>query len=174
MRNREWFSLGPEVLMEVFRRFRENGAKRVLYTPRKEQAECIDRLRQYYAGNPPDRKFLLNCKMRFGKSFTVYKFCEEEKLDRILILTFVPAVESSWRDHLLNISRHYEYYTDDDLRKPDFDLREKASSGKSFVLFLSLQNYLGRNITGNTKEKIEKLRGLEFDLLVFDEYHFGA
>jgi len=43
------------------------------------------------------------------------------------------------------------------------------------VVFLSLQNYLGRDMnTQATKDKIRKLENIDFDLLVLDEYHFGA
>ena len=42
-------------------------------------------------------------------------------------------------------------------------------------MFLSLQNYLGkmRNST-ETKERIKKLSSVDWDLVVLDEYHFGA
>ncbi len=39
---------------------------------------------------------------------------------------------------------------------------------------MSLQNYLGKDNDNNTKEKIKKLQDVKFDLVIFDEYHFGA
>ena len=54
--------------------------------------------------------------MRFGKSYTTYKYCEEANINRILILTFIPAVEASWKDDLLHIQKDYKYYTDKNLR----------------------------------------------------------
>ncbi len=111
--------------------------------------------------------------MRFGKCYTTYKYAEEAKLRKLLILTFVPAVEDSWRDDLKHIETDFDYITDFELAKSSFSLNDKPE--KSYVVFLSLQNYLGRDsLTLNTKEKIKKLQSVDFDLLVLDEYHFGA
>lgn len=119
---------------------RHKDERKEIYTLRKEQKDCIDAMNTYFSKNPRGR-FLLNCKMRFGKSFTTYKYCEENNLERILILTFIPAVESSWREDLRHIKKKYRYFTDDNLRRSDFVLRFIE---EPYVLFLSLQNYLGK------------------------------
>ena len=110
--------------------------------------------------------------MRYGKSFTTYKYCEEAGLDKVLILTFIPAVESSWREDLTHIKKHYDYYTDENLRRDSFIPNFISDP---YVIFLSLQNYLGKNRNSfETKEKIKKLQEIDWDLVVLDEYHFGA
>ena len=38
--------------------------------------------------------------MRFGKTFTTYELAKKMGFKRILILTFKPAVESSWEEDL--------------------------------------------------------------------------
>lgn len=171
-KEQEWFINVPqEDLIDAFTSCRKDNFVKEVYSPRKEQQDCVDALKVYFDKHPVGDKFLLNCKMRFGKSYTTYKYCEEANLNKILILTFVPAVESSWREDLLHIEKNYEYYTDRDLRKDIFLLTDKT---KPFVVFLSLQNYLGKDDDNHTKTKIKKLQDVEFDLVIFDEYHFGA
>ena len=167
----EWFTKIPaDELIINFNSLRHKDENKKIYTPRKEQQECIDAMSNYFNKNPKGR-FLLNCKMRFGKSFTTYKYCEDHNLERILILTFIPAVESSWREDLSHIKKNYRYFTDDNLRRSGFELNFEQ---ESYVLFLSLQNYLGKEKNSDVKVKIKQLQDIDWDLVILDEYHFGA
>lgn len=167
----EWFTKIPaDELINNFNSLRHKDENKKIYTPRKEQQECIDAMSNYFNKNPKGR-FLLNCKMRFGKSFTTYKYCENHNLERILILTFIPAVESSWREDLSHIKKNYRYFTDDNLRRSGFELNFEQ---ESYVLFLSLQNYLGKEKNSDVKGKIKQLQDIDWDLVILDEYHFGA
>ena len=38
--------------------------------------------------------------MRFGKTFSAYKLAQEMDWNKVLILTFKPAVENSWKEDL--------------------------------------------------------------------------
>lgn len=170
-KEQEWFTNVPtDELIKTFNSLRHKDEHKEIYTPRKEQQDCIDAMNTYFSKNPKGR-FLLNCKMRFGKSFTTYKYCEENNLERILILTFIPAVESSWREDLRHIKKKYRYFTDDNLRRSDFLLRFIEDP---YVLFLSLQNYLGKEKNFDVKSKIQQLQNIDWDLVILDEYHFGA
>lgn len=171
-KDQEWFTgVTLEKLIDTFKKCRERGEKYV-YEPRDEQRECVEKLLAYFQKNPVGGKFLMNCKMRFGKCFTTYYYAEKANLNKILILTFVPAVEDSWRDDLNHIQKNYDYFTDDDLSNPQFSLKDQQNP---YVLFLSLQNLLGKDReTKETKEKLRILKEIPFDLVVLDEYHFGA
>lgn len=170
-KEQEWFTNVPtDELIDIFNSLRHTDENKEIYTPRKEQQECIDAMSDYFAKNPRGR-FLLNCKMRFGKSFTTYKYCEDHNLKRILILTFIPAVESSWREDLRHIKKNYRYFTDDNLRRSNFVL---SFIQDPYVLFLSLQNYLGKEKNADVKAKIQQLQNIDWDLVILDEYHFGA
>lgn len=171
-KDQEWFTgVTLKKLIASFKTCRERGEK-IVYSPREEQQECVDKLLAYFEKNPVGGKFLMNCKMRFGKCFTTYLYAEEANINRILILTFVPAVEDSWRDDLNHIQKNYDYFTDDDLANPKFSLKDQTNP---YVLFLSLQNLLGKDKESNqTKEKLKVLKQIPFDLVVLDEYHFGA
>ena len=50
----------------------------------------------------------------------------------------------------------------------------RISGRKSVVYFGSFQDLLGRDVAGNIKPKNEWLHKVQWDLVVFDEYHFGA
>ena len=52
--------------------------------------------------------------------------------------------------------------------------RRKISRRKPVVYFGSFQDLLGRDAAGNIKPKNEWLHKVKWDLVVFDEYHFGA
>ena len=73
-KEQEWFTNVPAgELINNFNSLRHKDENKKIYTPRKEQQECIDAMSNYFNKNPKGR-FLLNCKMRFGKSFTTYKY----------------------------------------------------------------------------------------------------
>lgn len=171
-KEQEWFTNVPtDELIDLFNGLRHKDEDKKIYIPRKEQQNCIDSIKAYFDKNPHGR-FLLNCKMRFGKSFATYKYCEDAGLDRILILTFIPAVESSWREDLSHIKKHYRYFTDQNLKQSNF---MPAFISEPYVVFLSLQNYLGKDKNlSDVKEKIAKLQGVDWDMVILDEYHFGA
>lgn len=172
-KEQEWFQNVPaDELVHAFEECRKDDSNKEIYKPREEQQECVNALLDYFKDHKTGGRFLLNCKMRYGKSFTTYKYCEDAGLDKILILTFIPAVESSWREDLTHIKKRYDYYTDDNLRKPSFDPK---SITDPYVVFLSLQNYLGKDRNSSeTKDKIKKLQDVAWDLVILDEYHFGA
>jgi hypothetical protein len=170
-KEQEWFANVPtDELIDVFDSVRHKDENKEIYIPRREQQGCIDAMNEYFKNNPKGR-FLLNCKMRFGKSYTTYKYCEDHNLERILILTFIPAVESSWREDLSHIKKNYRYFTDANLRKSDFILNLISDP---YVVFLSLQNYLGKQKKSDVKLKIQRLQDVDWDLVILDEYHFGA
>ena len=52
--------------------------------------------------------------------------------------------------------------------------RRRSTASKPLVYFGSFQDLLGRDTAGNIKAKNEWLHTINWDLVVFDEYHFGA
>src|SRR5215831_15892611 len=115
--------------------------------------------------------FLWNAKMRFGKTFTAYQLAKKLGAKRVLVVTFKPAVEDAWQTDL-------ESHVDFDgwqylSRNSDSDPTE-INRRKPVVYFGSFQDLLGRDAAGNIKPKNEWLHKVKWDLVVFDEYHFGA
>jgi hypothetical protein len=109
--------------------------------------------------------------MRFGKTFTTYQLARKLGAKRVLVVTFKPAVEDAWQTDL-------ESHVDFDgwqylSRHSDLDPTE-INPRKPVVYFGSFQDLLGRDKMGNIKPKNEWLHTVNWDLVVFDEYHFGA
>ena len=158
------------------------------YEMRDEQTQAVRQTADYFARmdeEEPNRPshYLWNAKMRFGKTFATYQLAKRMGAKRVLVLTFKPAVEDSWRDDLL---RHrdfegWKYYSEKWREKDDTNavgtndyspLQSQQSA--PLVVFGSFQDYLGRDRYGNIKTKNEWVHSIHWDLIVLDEYHFGA
>lgn len=145
------------------------------FSLRPEQKEAIDKTMEYFYSikkEYPDRapKFLWNAKMRFGKTFTAYHLAKNMDLKKVLVLTFKPAVEDSWEDDL---KTHIDFEGWQFISRGGLSF-EKADFSKPIVCFGSFQDYLGTNENGGIKAKNEWVHSLNWDLVIFDEYHFGA
>ncbi|WP_298329746.1 GIY-YIG nuclease family protein [Asticcacaulis sp.] len=147
------------------------------FPPRREQAEAVERTANYFqsiwAEDPQAvPRFLWNAKMRFGKTFTSYQLAKTINAKRVLVVTFKPAVEDAWQTDL-------ESHVDFDgwqylSRKSERD-PSQIEAARPVVYFGSFQDLLGRDkATGTIKPRNAWLHAVNWDLVVFDEYHFGA
>jgi hypothetical protein len=116
-------------------------------------------------------RFLWNAKMRFGKTFTTYQLARKLGAKRVLVVTFKPAVEDAWQTDL---ESHVDFDGWQYLSRNSDSDPTKVSASKPLVYFGSFQDLLGRDDAGNIKAKNEWLHKVKWDLVVFDEYHFGA
>lgn len=164
------------VLTELRTGHKYSGTHHETFPMRREQADAVEKTFAYYQSIwAEDKKavprFLWNAKMRFGKTFTTYQLAKKLGAKRVLVVTFKPAVEDAWQTDL-------ESHTDFDgwqylSRNSDNNPRD-ISPKKPLVYFGSFQDLLGRDPAGNIKAKNEWLHTVKWDLVVFDEYHFGA
>ena len=151
---------------------------------RKEQQTAVQMAKDYFEQakkENPDRpsKFLWNAKMRFGKTFATYQLAKSMNFKRVLVLTFKPAVESAWQEDL---SHHIDFagWQFVSNKEAKFDAKEldeqfdECDGTKPIVVFGSFQDLLGTNSAGGIKAKNEFIHTTNWDLVVFDEYHFGA
>jgi hypothetical protein len=140
---------------------------------RPEQVAAVQQTAAYFRAHPkttggktPD--FLWNAKMRFGKTFTTYQLAREMGWTRLLVLTYKPAVEKSWRDDLAHKDfAGWRFHSRDD---DPVDIHDEAP----LVWFASFQDVLGTDAAGKTKEKNRDLFKIDWDAVIIDEYHFGA
>lgn len=178
---REWFRCTPadvKAAVLAVRTRTENPEKRTRNFPmRPEQREAVEKTAAYFrsfSGEDAARypKFLWNCKMRFGKTFAAYQLAKEMGFQKVLILTFKPAVVSAWREDL-QTHKDFEGWQ---FISRDTDLTyEQADKSWPIVCFGSFQDFLGVNReTGGIKPKNEWVHTVNWDLVIFDEYHFGA
>jgi hypothetical protein len=144
---------------------------------RDEQTDAVNKTLDYYqsiwaedANAVP--RFLWNAKMRFGKTFTTYQLAKKLQTKRVLVLTFKPAVEDAWQTDLEN---HVDFDGWQYLSLKSDSAQALVDNTRPMVYFASFQDVLGRDKeTGNIKPRNERLHTINWDLVVFDEYHFGA
>lgn len=151
---------------------------------RPEQFRAVEQTKSYFeqaVKEEPNRipKFLWNAKMRFGKTFASYQLAKKMNLSRILVLTFKPAVESAWREDLVSHIdfEGWQFISNKDARNNNLNIDQefsRADKSKPIVVFGSFQDLLGTNESGGIKTKNEFIHATLWDLVIFDEYHFGA
>ncbi|MBU1776139.1 MAG: GIY-YIG nuclease family protein, partial [Gammaproteobacteria bacterium] len=164
------------VLTELRTGQRLTGTHHETFPMRREQAEAVDKTYDYYLsiwGMNQNRvpRFLWNAKMRFGKTFTTYQLAKKLGAKRVLVLTFKPAVEDAWQSDLEN---HADFNGWQYLSRSSGSDPTQIDRKQPVVYFGSFQDLLGRDAVGNIKPKNEWLHAVNWDLVVFDEYHFGA
>ena len=155
------------------------------FAMRPEQREAVEKTVRFYKSAATEKrirrtpKFLWNAKMRFGKTFAAYQLAKRLGAKRVLVLTFKPAVQSAWREDLV---RHIDFEGWQFICRaqkagdPSADEQYKAADKRRpIVCFGSFQDYLGYNReTGGIKATNEWVHEINWDLVIFDEYHFGA
>jgi hypothetical protein len=164
------------VLAELRTGQRLGGTHHESFGLRDEQRDAVNKTRDYYqsiwaedANAAP--RFLWNAKMRFGKTFTTYQLAKTLQTKRVLVLTFKPAVEDAWQTDLEN---HVDFDGWQYLSRATGGDPTQIDHAKPVVYFGSFQDLLGRDAAGNIKPRNEWLHAVNWDLVVFDEYHFGA
>ena len=141
---------------------------------RPEQKDAVNKTSEYFKNyNSTEKKtphFLWNCKMRFGKTFATYELAKKMKWNKILILTFKPAVENSWREDLYSHVnfKEWQFVSKDTNSYNDID------KSKPFACFASFQDFLGKNSAGGIKIKNKWAHKIKWDCIILDEYHYGS
>lgn len=146
------------------------------FAMRPEQLDALSKTIGYFNSIESEKgahasKFLWNAKMRFGKTFAAYQLAKRMGLKKILVLTFKPAVQSAWEEDL---NTHVDFEGWQFLSRTSVLTWESADKSRPIVCFGSFQDYLGTNEAGGIKAKNEWVHTTNWDLVIFDEYHFGA
>ena len=183
---REWVRTTPERVISTIKALQRAEAPPARardqdFAMRAEQAEAVEQTLAYFCSRWAEDadavpRFLWNAKMRFGKTFTTYQLAKRlpdarGRAKRVLVVTFKPAVADSWQEDL---ERHkdfagWQFMTKDSEGDPaDF------GADVPLVYFGSFQDLLGKDRQGWIKARNEWIHDVDWDLVVFDEYHFGA
>ena len=177
--NGEWFKCSSDNIKSAIIAIKTgemNEENRCLdFKMRPEQEAAVEKTSAYFKSfrrENPDKTphFLWNAKMRFGKTFAAYQLAQKMGWRKVMVLTFKPAVQSAWEGDLKS---HI------DLKGWQFISRnglsfEETKKNKPFVCFGSFQDYLGKNPAGGIKAKNEWVHTINWDCVIFDEYHYGA
>lgn len=167
-KDREWFKCTIDEISSAINNITLGVSRPNSYPMREEQEACHDKaVAHYKAGGD---KFLMNAKMRFGKTFTSYQIMKSLDVKLVLVITYKPAVDASWREDL-NTHIEFEgwnYYS----AKDDFSSInpiELRGDGKVDILFASFQDF-----NDFEKAKWSIAKNYHYDLVVIDEMHYGS
>ena len=144
---------------------------------RPEQRRAVEKTHDYFHSIWQEDmhavpRFLWNAKMRFGKTFASYQLAKRLGATRVLVVTFKPAVEDAWATDLLS---HKDFDGWQYLSRSSGVDPAAMDPKRPIVYFGSFQDLLGRDkATGLIKAKNEWIHAINWDLVVFDEYHYGA
>jgi hypothetical protein len=153
-----------------------SGTHHETFKMRPEQVEAVKKTHAYFHSIWEEDmnaipRFLWNAKMRFGKTFASYQLAKKLGAKKVLVVTFKPAVEDAWQ---YDLESHADFSDWEYLSKAKGIDPTTIDKNKPFVYFASFQDLLGKDKAGNFKPKNTWLHKITWDLVVFDEYHFGA
>ncbi len=176
----EWYCCTAEDVrnawLEVRDRADYESQRNEDFKMRPEQRAAVEKTQAYFErclepGSHDQPKFLWNAKMRFGKTFATYELAKRMGMRRVLVLTFKPAVEAAWQEDL---ESHVDFEGWQFVSR-DGRSYEECDPTRPIVCFGSFQDFLGVNReTGGIKARNEWVHLEDWDLVAFDEYHFGA
>lgn len=182
----EWFQCSASDVMAAIVALRRGAdldvGRTETFAMRPEQNAAVEKTAAYFnawhAENPGQTPhFLWNAKMRFGKTFAAYQLARRMGWQRILVLTFKPAVQQAWESDLKS---HVDFDGWQFISKKDktteqfMDAVKHLDGNRPIVCFGSFQDYLGKNEVGGIKPQNEWVHGTKWDCVIFDEYHYGA
>lgn len=164
------------VLTELRTGLRFVGTHTETFPMRAEQRAAVEKTHAYFHSIWSEDmhavpRFLWNAKMRFGKTFTAYQLAKKLGAKRVLVVTFKPAVEDAWQSDL---ESHIDFDGWQYMSRNSGSDPTRVSKSKPLVYFGSFQDLLGRDKAGRIKQQNKWLHDMKWDLVVFDEYHFGA
>ncbi|MDR0980050.1 MAG: DEAD/DEAH box helicase family protein [Candidatus Nomurabacteria bacterium] len=178
----EWFEMDIDTVKSVINEIKTgmhvaDSGRTANFAMRPEQAKAVNDTAEYFTKYPREKDgkaphYLWNAKMRFGKTFTAYELAKKMGWKRILVLTYKPATEKAWRDDL---AEHVDFDGWQFIGARRSWEEANIDESKPVVWFASYQDVLGKNRdTGAIKERHKKMREIDFDCLIVDEYHYGA
>ncbi len=178
--SREWIRCTAADVQTVIAELKSgqsySGSHHADFPMRDEQRSAVEKTIGYFKSRWSEDEdcvpeFLWNAKMRFGKTFTSYQLAKQMGAKRVLVITFKPAVEDAWKTDL---ESHVDFDGWQYLSRSTGGDPSEMDPDRPLVFFGSFQDLLGKDKAGNFKAKHAWLSDLMWDIVIFDEYHFGA
>jgi hypothetical protein len=177
----EWMRCSPSDVINAIRELQTGevliGTHTDDFKMREEQLAAVKKTKSYFNSiwaedTKAVPRFLWNAKMRFGKTFASYQLAKALDAKRVLVVTFKPAVEDAWQNDL---ESHIDFKGWQYFSKAKGGDPSTSKNSSPLVYFGSFQDLLGKDkATGLIKAKNEWVHKTDWDLVIFDEYHFGA
>ena len=184
----EWFYASLDDVKIAYNQVVHGIKRKDRFTMRDEQKEAIEKASDWFNKHHPihiidaaayQNRFLLNAKMRFGKCFTGIHIAKSIQSKKTIVVTYKPRVIEEW---LEAVNEHVDFEGWTGIRAKESNnpnepsLRENKKLLKDsspFVLCVSLQD-LDISESGEVKERLQDVLEVDWDLLIFDEVHFGG
>lgn len=175
---REWFEVDlqtAERSIEAVKHYYANlsNTSTVNHTPivfRPEQADCISKVVKHF--KKADR-FLINAKMRYGKTFVSLEIVKQCKFEKTIILTHRPVVDAGWYEDFGKI-----FYGQNDIiygsKATGYTVDQLLKTGKKFIYFASIQDLRGSSEVGGKFDKNDSVFSTVWDCVIVDEAHEGT
>ena len=184
---REWFYATLDDVKRAYNKVVHGTSREDSFSLRKEQEEAVEKAKKWFDKDHSYKiidsashlnRFLLNAKMRFGKCFTGIHIAKAINADRTIIVTYKPRVIEEWLE-VINNHTNFEGWTG--IRAMEENPNEPFLTNNGglkqcsipFVLCVSLQD-LDISEDGKVKERLKEVLCNDWDLLIFDEVHFGG
>jgi len=173
----EWFFADTvyDVVTEVksqLNQKRHGVARPNSYKMRDEQQECHNMAVDHFT-TEGSYQFLINGKMRFGKTFVSYQIVKSlakffDKKFKVLVLTYKPTVEAGWEEDL---RKHVDFDGWEYTYAKGCDKNNPVTIGDADVevLFASFQD-----LNDMDKAKWKNIKNYHFDMVIIDEQHYGT
>jgi hypothetical protein len=185
-KKREFYEVTLENAVLLINKYIYGSKRPDSYAMRDEQQIAHDKMVSYFTSHSEESKseFLLAAKMRFGKNFTLLNVVRTLECKNVLVLTYKPwvfnSLENDIKNHVYFENYNYiELFHDRNLSALD---RKKTN-----VIVASAQLSLNEtksyeynedkqmgNLISAIRNNLETLKQYHFDLVVVDEYHYGA
>lgn len=175
--SREWFAVDIETAKKAIEAVKNNYANlsnsdAVKHQPiifRPEQADCIEKVVKHF--KKADR-FLINAKMRYGKTFVSLEIVKRCKFQKTIIMTHRPVVDDGWYEDFTKIFYGTDYVYGSKTKGNTVD--ELLKMGKPFIYFASVQDLRGSSAVGGKFTKNSSIFNTVWDCCVVDEAHEGT
>lgn len=175
--SREWFEIDIVTARKAIDAVKLNYAnlsntgvvKQAPIIFRPEQVACIEKVQKHF--KKADR-FLINAKMRYGKTFVSLEIIKKCNFKKTIIITHRPVVDAGWYEDFTKIFYGTDYIYGS--KASGYTVEQLLKMGKPFIYFASVQDLRGSAVVGGKFDKNDTVFKTVWDCLVVDEAHEGT
>ncbi len=186
---KEWFYASLKDVQKAYNQAAHGISRQDSFRLRAEQREAVNKAVKWLNKDYPYKtidsathknRFLLNAKMRFGKCFAGIHIAKALHAKKTIVVTYKPRVIGEW---MSAVNNHTDFDGWAGIRARPHTNRNELSLDETgnfpewgsgpLVLCASLQD-LDIDEQGNVKDRLKQVVKTKWDLLIFDEIHFGG
>lgn len=176
-KSREWFEVDIDTAKAAIDAVKQNHAnlsnsnviKQAPIIFRPEQADCIEKVQKHF--KKADR-FLINAKMRYGKTFVSLEIIKKCAFKKTIIVTHRPVVDAGWYEDFTKIFNGTDYFYGS--KASGYTVDQLLKKNKPFIYFASVQDLRGSALVGGKFDKNDTVFKTVWDCVVVDEAHEGT